>query len=110
MRADGLIHGAVQDHHERLEVGAFTAGTQPNPGLEAVRGHLLEPIDPEVHPHALKAILDRCADTGLPGSGRPVQDDDLARLAYRYHRPSLKLATVLLDEDQGQCCGGHQTC
>jgi len=49
-------------------------------------------------------------DTGLPGSGRPVQDDDLARLAYRYHGSTLQLVSVVLDEDRGQYFGGQQSC
>jgi len=48
-----LIHGAIKPHDNRLKVGALTSRPQPDPRLESGRGHLLEVVDPQVHPQAV---------------------------------------------------------
>jgi hypothetical protein len=32
VRRHCLVHGAVQPHHDRFEIGTFTARPQPTPG------------------------------------------------------------------------------
>ncbi len=66
MRGDGLVHGAVQDHNEALQVGAFTTRAQSDAGLVALRRHRLEPINPQVHPHAIERDLNGGDEDGLP--------------------------------------------
>src|SRR5919202_869287 len=85
VRGDSLVHGAVQDHHEGLEVGAFSPRPQSNPRLVTVGGHRLEAIVPEIHPHAVERVLDHGGDAGLPRSRRAIQHHDLAWRTYVCH-------------------------
>jgi hypothetical protein len=65
MARNRLIHRAIQKHNERLEIGPFTTRPQPDPGLVAFGGHLLEPIDTEIHPYPGKRALNDCRDARL---------------------------------------------
>src|SRR6266508_3832714 len=71
----------VQPRHPRNPSGRSPPG-QADAGLVTLAGHRLEPIDPQVHPHALERGLDRGGKAGLPGSRSPVEDDDLAGWPY----------------------------
>lgn len=55
---NGLVHGAVEDHDERLKVGALASRSQPDPRLVALGSRLLEEIDSQVYPHTVEYLLD----------------------------------------------------
>src|SRR5262249_27059115 len=68
--------GVLRAHH-RLQVGAFAAGTQPEP-RPLLRRHPRHPhVDAEIDPAPGKARANDRRDARFAGTRRAVEDDDL---------------------------------
>ena len=70
---DGFVHRRVEGRDHGLKVWAF-----PTRAKALGRDLPDENIDAEVQPRPLERLLDRRHDARLPGTRRPVQNDDSA--------------------------------
>ena len=73
----------VEAHHVGLEVGAFTAGSQPDAGTAVGGGDPGECVDAEAQPETPERVLDGGSDARLPRPWRPVEHDHVAGPARR---------------------------